>query len=261
MNKITKAIVATSMLAGTLTMAATAAAGPIGPTMDMSFAGGSNLFPSGSIVTTIDYDNAAGTSKRSTVQAGMFGGSASNGVDVDIAALYRRETSVLAYCVDILNNLLKPTRTYMARSIAQHQVEDEGGVRRDFGRTLRFLGAVNEIAGLSFGSKNWMNPATPWMSGAIQVGIWESLYEEEGAQLSVSGGWFEASSLGTAGNNFLNTAFGAMGDASALDASQVRWLQIAGGQDVLVSPVSVPAPASLALVLVGLGLLRLRRRG
>jgi hypothetical protein len=257
-NQITRAVVAASMLAGALTISNTALAGPIGPSVDMGFPGGSGLFPSGSVITTIRYDNGAGTTKRSRVRAGMFGGSAGNGVDFDLSMLYRSEDRVLAYCVDILNNLLTPTTAYRVNAIARTQVERAAGVRRDFGRTLRFLGAVNEVAGLAFGDRNWLNPGNRWMSGAVQVGIWESLYEAEGAELSISSGWFEADSLGAAGNTFLDSAFAAMGDTAALDASQVKWLQLEGGQDLLVG--RVPVPGSLALVLGGLWLMRSRRR-
>lgn len=260
MKNTAKQILAGTILASSMALGSTAMAGPTDATIDLGFPGGSGLFPVGSVVTTISYDNGEGTSSRSRVRAGMFGGTASNGVNFDLSTLYRSADDVLAYCVDILNNLLLGSSTYNVNTLGQTQVVEHDGVRRDFGRTLRFLGAVNQVSGLAFGQKNWLNPSEAWMSAAIQVGIWESLYEQEGEVLSVNNGWFAATSLGTQGNAFLSSAFDAMGTADAVRAPQVRWLQIDGGQDLIVDPVAVSAPASLMLVSMGLFGLSRRRK-
>jgi len=251
-----------------LALTAPAMAGPIVSTVDVAFPGGSGLFPAGSVTTGINYNNGpGGTQHSSRVRAGMFGGTASNGVNFDETTLFRNANDVLAYCIDILNNLLRKSNTYQVNTIEQNSITvDDDDVRRDFGRTLRFLGAVNAYTRDQFdytaGSENWLNPHKNWVSGAIQVGIWESLYEAENASLSTSDGWFTAGSLGNKGNQFLDATFDLMASSDApdaLDASRVKWLQIDGGQDLIVDPVDVPAPASLLLVVGGLALLR--RRG
>lgn len=260
MNAIARNIFAGSVVALALGISSNAVATPIA-TVDVTFPNGSGLFPNGQVTTTITYNNGMDGPRNWRVAAGMFGGSASNGVNFDETTLYRSSDDLLAYCVDILNSLLRNTSTYTVNALAQDQVVTNGNVRRDFGRTFEFLGAVNYVAqrdhALAFGSENWLNPAGGWMSGAIQVGIWESLYEKEGAALSTSGGWFSATSLGEKGNRFLNSAFIAMDSSPALDAGRVKWLEIANGQDLLVDPVSVPAPGSLLMVAAGLVVLRL----
>lgn len=235
-------------------------------TVDLSFPRGS-LFPEGRVVTTIEYDNDQGQSLRARVAAGMFGGIASNGVNFDVQTLYRSENDVLAYCIDIVQNLLRDTNTYHVRDIAQNQVfEEEGAPRRDFGRMLRFLGATNAVVAERAGAArvsefSWLEPTRPWMSGAIQVGIWESLYEDPEEDLNIDNGWFEASSLGDKGNSFLDDIFEIMEDdfaPAALNAGNVKWMENARGQDLLVDPVDVPVPASFLLLVSGLGLMRLR---
>jgi len=271
---ISRRLVGAALLSGFIGFAGAVQADPItaGPTVDLTFSGA--LFPAGYKATTIQYDNGNGTSTGpNRVAAGTFSGTASNGVGFEVTSLYTDEFNVLAYCVDILNGLLRQTSTYHVNDVTQNMVVDPGGVRRDFGRTLQFLGAANQLAALEIEdkSKSWLNPSSNWMAAAIQVGIWETLYERESLApnsrssdlLSTSTGWFTASSIGTSGDAFLNSAFSLMQSNNApvaVSASQVKWLQIDGGQDLLVDPVDVPAPAPLLLLLSGLALL-LRRRG
>lgn len=246
-----------------------AAATQAGPTVDLTF--GSGLFPAGSKGTTIEYNNGTFSTGPKGVAAGMFSGVASNPTGgFELSSLYLSEGNVLAYCVDILQSLLTGSSgsTYHVNDVAQDLVVDDGGVRRDFGRTLQFLGAANQVAqgwaaGPRLSDKNWLNPTYNWMAAAIQVGIWESLYEESSSTLlSTDGGWFTASSIGTDGNKFLSDSFSLMHSNEpplAVSANQVKWLVSEQGQDLLVDPVDVPAPAPLLLLLAGLALL-LRRR-
>ncbi|EAQ98096.1 hypothetical protein [Congregibacter litoralis] len=253
-----------AFIAGVMSLAGNVQATPI--TVDLSFEG-RGLFPAGSRNTHIRFDNADFDTGSMHVAAGMFGGQATNGVNFETSTLYRNEDNVLAYCVDIVERLLRQSNTYNVNDVAQDLVVDLDGVRRDFGRTLLFLGAANEVARRDFaiteGDQNWLNPSASWMSAAFQVGIWESLYEESGQALNVGEGWFTATSIGTEGNQFLTDSFALMGaevPPTAVAASRVKWLQIDGGQDLLVDPVDVPAPAPAALLLLGLSLLLRKRR-
>jgi len=281
---VSRRLVGAALLSGFIGFAGAVQADPItAPTVDITFNGG--LFPVGSVGTRITYNNQpdVSTTVDMTVAAGMFRGSASNPTGgFQLSSLYLSADNVLAYCVDILERLLtgEAGGTYSVNDIPDLPV-DPSGVTRDFGRTLQFLGAANQIAGedfgLTFGDKNWLNPNVNWMAAAIQIGIWESLYEGQAQQvdtqqgmsssviLSTDSGWFTASTsnLGSQGTDFLSKSFDRMATLSpdmALDAGQVKWLQIDGGQDLLVDPVDVPAPAPLLLLLSGLALLLRRGR-
>jgi hypothetical protein len=96
------------------------------------------------------------------------------------------------------------------------------------------------------------------MSGAIQVGIWESLYEQSGTPLSVGSGYFSTAGLTHEGSQLLDLVFEEMSVAPALPNKQVRWFSTSDGQDLIGDPVPVPAP--LALLGAGLGLLAFGRR-
>ncbi|MDP5071176.1 MAG: hypothetical protein NWQ45_09775 [Congregibacter sp.] len=267
--KFSKRIRSATAVAGLVGLAGIASATPMtGPAVDLSFPGPNGLFPEGWLATTITLNTGSGNIVNSRVAAGMFGGVATSVAGgFDASLLYRSQGDVLAYCIDILNNLLKSQNTYHVNDITQNMVVDHAGVRRDFGRTLSFLGAANQVAkqqfGISEGEKNWLNPNTKWMSAAIQVGIWESLYEKDATPLTAASGWFAATTLGVLGDKFLVDSFALLNGAAppvAVSASTVKWLQINGGQDLLVDPVDVPAPAPLLLLLSGLALLWRRSR-
>lgn len=265
-----------------------AAQAQAGPTIDLNFQ--DNLFPEGSRNVTIKYDGGSdGPQMTQRVSAGMFGAKASNPTGgLDLATLYPTEQAdgVLVYCVDIFDTLRKQTTTYDIVATPDTDTEtgvsgdqqSSGSVTRNFGRMLSFLGAVNHVLeshyGRTFGDKNWLNPGNAWMSAAIQIGIWESLYEATGTDLS-----YVASSNGSAGRfgfysishgsrndveSLLNKAFTKVNDdefTGALPANQTRLALCQGGdcQDVVLDPEEVPAPAPLMLLMSGLALLSLRR--
>lgn len=266
-----KRFMSAALFSGLIGLAGAVQADPIpAQTVDITFNG--VLFPEGYVGTRITYEQPGVSSTvNMNVAAGMFSGVASNPTGgFDLSSLYLSEGNVLAYCVDILQSLLTGSSgsTYHANDVAQDLVVDDGGVRRDFGRALQFLGAANQVAqgwaaGPRLSDKNWLNPTYNWMAAAIQVGIWESLYEESSSTLlSTDGGWFTASSIGTDGNKFLSDSFSLMHSNEpplAVSANQVKWLVSEQGQDLLVDPVDVPAPAPLLLLLAGLALLLKRR--
>ena len=110
------------------------------------------------------------------------------------------------------------------------------------------------------------------MSGAIQVGIWESLYEEDGIDLSLDGGWFSATRVedhvidasANPNKTFLSTAFGYVNDSNdsiqpkfRVSPNDLRLARINDQQDLLIA---VPLPGTLLLLLGGLGGLLLRRQ-
>ena len=229
-----------------------------------------------------DYDNVRLRSTISGVggatNAGMFQGialNASGGFDPEV--LYRGPDDVLLYCVDLFQRIsagASPTYEVLALDNAGPNVLAAGnghGTARNFDRTLDFLGALNVLLENSFGfgegAYNWLNPNSGWMSGAIQVGIWESLYESAGTDLSVTSGAFSVERLSSQGTQLLSTVFDAVNGApngyaySALAPNQVLVLASDTKQDMIVGdpPRPVPAPAPLALIAGGLALLVRRR--
>lgn len=244
-----------------------------------------NLFPFGSDTVRVSLND--GTSSRNvTVRAGAFGAEASDADGpggFDPTTLYRNQDDVLLYCIDLLDNLIRPATDYNVYAVGQNEVlgdSSSGNPQRNFARMLDFLGAVNhEMTVQSLGDSsymNWLEPGVAWLAGAIQVGIWESLYEQNGATLSVTGadsGWFSVAGVGGGNSNlsddgadFLNSAFASMNNTTDLNAKSVRRFVPTGAngqeisrQELIGDPVTVPAPSSLLLFSLGVSWL-LRRR-
>lgn len=210
---------------------------------------------------------------NASVYAGAFGGEtrAIDNNPFDPAMLYRSSDDVIFYCVDLFNDLLmnEGFKEYVVLPVdGDTQVTSNEGsdtVTRDFGKVLEFLGALNAVLQtehyLTHGDQNWLNPTESWMSGAIQVGIWESLYDETmdifdgNFQVSETGG--ENKKLDPLGVQLLDQTFAQMADENnnSLSGSKVLWFQSENGQDLLADPVLVPAPGSVVLLLGGLLLL------
>lgn len=140
-------------------------------------------------------------------------------------------------------------------------------------RTLDFLGAVNYVLN---GNTNawsdpfaWLHPANAGVSAAIQLGIWDSLYDTD-SDFSLATGSFQASGLdaGTTSEYALFQA--AVQNASVNDVplSQTMVLQSADHQDQITGyrppRRDLPEPGSLALLAAGLiaaGVARRARKG
>jgi hypothetical protein len=233
--------------------------------------------------TTVTLNGPTGTSGTN---AGLFHGEVFEpdppaGFDgFDPTVIYRGLDDILSYCIDLFQQIgggwNEEYRVYSLEDA--HPVVDASPAHtldRDFGRTLDFLGAVNYALQLTPGfvgdgdrHYNWLNPADGSMSGAIQVGIWEALYEVD-APLDITGGAFSATGLDASGEALLQTAFDAVNgvagalEYTALDSDRVLLLISDTRQDVLVGDTSatVPAPAPAALMLAGLILMARRHAG
>jgi hypothetical protein len=252
--------------------------------VDIDFDG--SIFQVGSERVKIYYPDGPDRNQnreQSTVNAGMFHGDAREpaggfgGFNPNV--LYRGLQEVLLYCIDLYQHVGGGWRvTYDVHALAEQTgnvVEGDDDFHpgdRNFDRTLDFLGALNTYLASDYGQAegdyNWLNPSNRWVSGAIQVGIWETLYESE-LKLDAASGSFYATHLENEGRDLLTDVFAAVnGDPNAftyasLDHSKVLILTSDSRQDMIVGdpPASVPAPAPAAMLLFGLVLMARRHAG
>ncbi|MFK7831144.1 MAG: hypothetical protein AB8B57_15325 [Congregibacter sp.] len=232
----------------------------------------------GSDTVKIRYRDDSGELTSMRTSAGRFTGAVSSD-DFDANIMYEDADNVFLYCVDLFQSVGSGWNV----DYEVHKLSEEGPNtlstdahqrERDFGRTLDFLGALNftlaNSYGVDFGQYSWLNPRNSWMSGAIQLGIWESLYEDfspEGASWDIDAGDFSV--VGTGGKDinprgsvFLDEVFSNIEGTNALESKYVLVLTSDTRQDMIVGdpPIGVSAPASATLLLAGLGVLRRRRR-
>ncbi len=148
----------------------------------------------------------------------------------------------MTYCVELTENHATGNQTYTIVNGEDYfpnftpQVSPATVLDR-LGRLFTALGGINL-------------PGNANLSAAIQVAVWESIYET-GSTLDASTGSFSVTNAAVA-----STAASLLSSAASVSSSlfSIKVLKNAGLQDyLLITPNSVPLPASIALV--GLGLL------
>jgi hypothetical protein len=157
------------------------------------------------------------------------------------------------YCYDLLQTISQGgTYTY--------NVNYSGALSR----TLDFLGAVNYV--LNGGSNSWsdpyawLHPADTSASAAIQIGIWESLYDDPSkggnGLWDLGSGHFQATGLASGTSTDFNQFIGALGAANSVALNQTMVLESERNQDQITGfrppRFDTPEPGSLALIAAGL---------
>ncbi|MCC7120102.1 MAG: hypothetical protein IT493_00980, partial [Gammaproteobacteria bacterium] len=123
--------------------------------------------PAGTNVGTIYYP----VNHSVNAGAGRFEGTVTGSSGFDTSLLYEDESDFYAYCFDLAQTL-QSGATYTVAPLASAVVVPGADAA-----VLDFLGAVNAHFGGD--AYRWLKPVNSTESAAIQLGIWEALYNDD----------------------------------------------------------------------------------
>lgn len=228
--------------------AAFAVSAQAAPTLTVTFSDPihNNLGPVGITLYGPSRENGVSTA------AERFTGQASNLEGIEFSQLVVDDANnLMMYCYEI-------SETVGPGWEVNYTVDYAGATDR----TLDFLGAVNSVLDPN-DPFAWLRPGDKETAAAIQLGIWESLYENSANPWSLDAGdlrvtFNEDSTVTAAVKDHLTEFFAALG-ATPLDIKYTMVLRASGVQDVITGD-PIPLPGTLALLLAPAGLMALRRR-
>ena len=180
------------------------------------------------------------------VYAGRFQGTASNLVGVSSSIFVDGVNDLFLYCYDIYQEIR------YGQTVKSYTINLNG----ESARTLDFLGAVNQVMNKKntvYDPYAWLHPVSGDQGAAIQLGIWESKYDDD-SEWSLDEGEFKAGLLDDETKKWWTKFTKAMKRSDSLDGRYVMVLENDTFQDMIVGdPPTVPEPGSLALLGLGLG--------
>lgn len=233
----------------------------------LTFAAGASVCSAGTvhvefanpIFTGSGYDNVfitfpklGGGSTTENVLAGRFKGKGSS-PDLPASIFVDGLDNLYMYCYDVYESINHG-------SIVDYTVNFDG--ERD--RTRDFIGAVNAVMNAgksSFDQYAWLHPVNGSQGAAIQLGIWDSLYETSPGW-DIATGSFYATALDSGTSIWLNDFFNKIPFSDSIDKKYVMTFEATGAQDMITGdpPSPVPEPGSIALFGAALAALVCTRR-
>ena len=186
-----------------------------------------------------------GTFTTSTTAARFAGNvTAFTGPELTANSFVDSTSQMFAYCYDLGEFLGGNTYT----AVFGTNPPNAFGVTQS---TLDFLGAVNAfVAGGD--AYDWLRASSTGLAAAIQIGLWETLYDD-GGTFDLTAGNFRAGGLAAGTVTALDGIRSNYRVTAALDPALVMTLHTRGenGQDLITglrAPLEVPEPGSLALL-------------
>lgn len=242
MARIHKALVAATFTA----VALGAQAAPTDHSLTVTFANPIDGGLGGVVV------NLAGPGREGGIDAyaERFTGTASNLQGITAEQLVGSASEMWMYCYDIAQTV--------GSGLSVDYTVDYGGA---VDRTLAFLGAVNSVLGPG-DPFAWLKPGNKETAAAIQLGIWESLYEASGWDIDdgvFKAAWTNGSNLDGEVRGHLEEFFDALETVDPLAIRYTMVLRSDKHQDVITGD-PIPIPGTLALLLAPAGLLAIGRR-